>query len=514
MLQTSLQNLSKQAKSGYERLLKAIEFLYLPLFLLLTFSIAYFCFYKLDTAAVQSFDEARHGINAYEMLNSKNWIVNTFLNENDYWNLKPPISYWCIMLSFKLFGYGTFALRFYSAFAYVLMAVVVGLFVKQYGKLASLFSLALLASNVLAFFSHMARTGDADSLYTMFFTFAMLSMLSIKKNRKMLYVCGLMFALAFLTKSWHAGMIVVISGCYLLLTGEIKKLKAKEWLLFVSSFAVPILLWVTARLIADGKTFFYWMVQQDLLNRTGSDFEGHDYPFLWYFENIFHSTYDYVYLPILIVCVIGCIVFSRIFVKEKVSDVLGYVLWILLPFLAFSMVSTKLLWYVYPTFIPLCIAAAIFLDKLLHSEEILRKVRFVFLLITLFFLCQNMQTSWEVVSSMTGDELQTVLTDSTADTLYHSANAYLQLAEVEGTDVLTKTAWSPDDDTRHKYQNLIFLAETGGDYQLADGGVDAFLSSSELGVLIASKVYYDADPEAFSECRILAESENYIAVGK
>ena len=45
---------------------------------------AYLCFARLDVASLQNWDEARHGVNGYEMFKNHNYIVNTYNYENDY----------------------------------------------------------------------------------------------------------------------------------------------------------------------------------------------------------------------------------------------------------------------------------------------------------------------------------------------------------------------------------------------------------------------------------------------
>ena len=69
-------------------------------------------FYKLGCAEVCQTDEATHGVNAYEMIQSGNWIVNTYRYCIDYFNSKPPLSLWLIKASYMIFGYSSFALRF------------------------------------------------------------------------------------------------------------------------------------------------------------------------------------------------------------------------------------------------------------------------------------------------------------------------------------------------------------------------------------------------------------------
>jgi len=121
--------------------------------------------------------------------------------------------------------------------------------------------LGFFCANRLPLSAHLARSGDADSLYLMFFTFAMLAMFRIREKRKNLYFCGLMFSLAFLTKSWHAGMIVVIGGLYLLISGELFRLKLKEWGAFLLSVFAPLVLWFGWRFTKDGFTFLQQMIQ-------------------------------------------------------------------------------------------------------------------------------------------------------------------------------------------------------------------------------------------------------------
>ena len=157
------------------------------LFILLIGLIAFLSFYKLDVKYVDPWDEARHGVNAYEMANGGSLIQSTYMRQADYYNLKPPLSMYGIMLGMAIFGNTVFALRFYAALSYVLLALCVGLFAKRYGKLESLLAVAFLAVNTTAFQAHMIRSGDADSLYVLLFTLAMICMMKIRENGRYSY---------------------------------------------------------------------------------------------------------------------------------------------------------------------------------------------------------------------------------------------------------------------------------------------------------------------------------------
>ena len=66
-------------KSFYTRLLRLIDRLYPFFFAFLTLMTAFLCFRCLGIKAIDSWDEARHGISAYEMLKNGNFLENTYL---------------------------------------------------------------------------------------------------------------------------------------------------------------------------------------------------------------------------------------------------------------------------------------------------------------------------------------------------------------------------------------------------------------------------------------------------
>lgn len=159
--------------------------------------LGFYCFRCLGVQYVDSWDEARHGVNAYEMMQNGNYIQHTYNYQVDDWNLKPSISYWGIVLGFKLFGYNAFGLRFTSALAYLLTGIAVALFARRYSKEASILVLGFFCANTRPLSAHLARSGDADALYLLFFTLAMLAMFQIRENRKNLYFCGILFLWPF-----------------------------------------------------------------------------------------------------------------------------------------------------------------------------------------------------------------------------------------------------------------------------------------------------------------------------
>ena len=135
-------------------------------FILMIFAL----FAKLGSVDVNWTDEATHAVNAYEMIQNDNLWINTLLYEIDYYNTKPPLMLWLIILGYKIFGYTPLGLRFFSALSGMMMYLISFFWIYRVrGKAQSiLFASFFPACNILFNF-HMLRAGDMDSVYTLFF---------------------------------------------------------------------------------------------------------------------------------------------------------------------------------------------------------------------------------------------------------------------------------------------------------------------------------------------------------
>lgn len=476
---------------------RIFQILCILLFAWLTF----LCFYKLDVKYVDPWDEARHGVNAYEMLKQGHLIESTYRYETDYYNLKPPLSMWSIMLSMLIFGKNVFSLRLASVLCYLILALAVVCFArKRYGKTAALFSLMLLAANTTPFIAHMVRAGDADSLYVLLFSLAMLCMLQIRENHQKLYWCGFFFALAFLTKSFHAGVIVAIGGLYLLLTGELKRIKLWEYLKFFASFVIPLGLWVLGRICVDGTAFLKEMWLTDVLGRSQSGFGSNEAGFSYYFSYFIGNMTKSI--PVYRVALVLLLLASCILLIVKVADakkqtdakkkkdvsffkhlkgclfhrdVIGMSLWILVPALAFSLVRTKLLWYQYPSVTALLIVTGIVTGIVCEKKQIPLFFRLGIGLATVVTACHFSYSLFQTFEAygkdgyMTND-FQLLIQDVAAD-------------EASGDFYTAVYRAFPTDDPNHPIdskwaQQDVFVAEAYGDYHCDDGGFDGMIFNS------------------------------------
>lgn len=484
--------------------------------------LAFLCFYKLDVKYVDPWDEARHGVNAYEMLKQGSLVKSTYLYQTDYYNLKPPLSMWSIMLSMVLFGKSVWTLRLASVICYLCLALCVVCFArKRYGRLPALFSLALLCANTTPFIAHMVRAGDADSLYVLLFSLAMICMLQIRDDHRKLYLCGFLFALAFLTKSFHAGLIAVIGGLYLLLTGLFKKIRLKEYVIFILSFGAPVGLWVIARLCTDGTAFLKEMWLTDVLGRSqsgfGSNEAGFSYYFSYYLGNM--SGKVPVYRVVLGLLLVSCLILAVMSFVQKhrtkhgadgngtksvKDDMIGFSLWILIPALAFSVVRTKLLWYEYPAITALLIAAGIAAGLVCEKKMLPVGIRVALgavLLVTAGYYSHDLLQTFEQYGKdgyMTNDfqllieetangaqKYGTEIEGSAKKADEPGANKEIEKTGKQGATVYAYRALTTEDpekpvDTQWAQQD-VYVAEAYGDYICENDGWDHMLEDMKDG---------------------------------
>src|SRR5690242_12398454 len=84
---------------------------FLPLSLLIFFS--FFFFYRLDYNTLASWDEAWYGSIAREIVRTGDFIKMMW-NGQPYFD-HPPMGFWLMSISYKIFGINEFSTRFPSA---------------------------------------------------------------------------------------------------------------------------------------------------------------------------------------------------------------------------------------------------------------------------------------------------------------------------------------------------------------------------------------------------------------
>jgi 4-amino-4-deoxy-L-arabinose transferase-like glycosyltransferase len=317
------------------------------LLLLLILILAIFnCFYKISSNEIAVWDEARRGVAAFEMLNNNEYIVNTYLNQPDYWSVKPPAGLWLIAASYKTFKPSIFALRFPSALCAVLTVILVYLLAAfKYSKKAGLAAAAILCTIFPFIFDHSARAGEYDAPLALIITMIVSSLLIITKPSKLTVILGFLFALAFLLKSFAFFIPLGIFLSWLISKDRLKNWEFKHTLEVSIIFLALISCWMVLRYQVDGLEFLGKMLSTDLQSRTLSAIEGHKEGILFYPLRILSKSIWWTAFAVLI----GIILLRN---RSQNQGKIGLTIfsWVLMPLIAATIVSTKLSWYINPLY--------------------------------------------------------------------------------------------------------------------------------------------------------------------
>lgn len=242
-------------KSKNKISIMAVIELVLIIFFTLVMTISLFG--ALGEVSVHSTDEACHGINAYEMAKSGDYVVWTLKGNVDYYNSKPPLLLWLMTISYKIFGYTPLGMRVPSAVAGLILFILgVTYCYKKWGSKEALLFAAYLPACTLMFNFHMFRTGDMDSLYTLFFALTMFFMSRAEKRPILnMIMVGIFGGLAFMTKGTHAFFIAATSVLFYPFIR--KKVSIGHYFLSAGAALVVVAPWAIARYLRDGRMLFY-----------------------------------------------------------------------------------------------------------------------------------------------------------------------------------------------------------------------------------------------------------------
>ncbi len=474
---------------------------------LLLCAAVYLLFANLGEMAIADYDEARHGVNAYEMIRNDEYIVHTYGGETDYWNLKPPASFWSVVLGYRLFGYNALGLRFFSALAsLVSMALVAVWCARRYGVWAAVMALCAYVCNHGMYVNHFSRFGDADALYQLFFTIAMLCMLNGRKRFGWFYGSAFAFALAFLTKASHALNIGLICALYVLCTGKLPQLKPLRILGLLACALLPIGLWAAARYAKDGTAFFEGMFLTDVVDRLGSTAHmDNKTPLALYLEAFWSRPSLVVALIVCALCALACVLLHIRLSDDSKDALIGTLLWLVVPIVFYTVTKTKFIWYVYSGFAAICVLTAILVHAVIASGH-LKGIRTAVLALAFAAMCvfgwQNVQR----ISTITQeDTYQLVMQEMLDRDMDEGTHIYIQYnAEVQNV-------WNP----MEWMQADRLTAMLYGDTVCMDGGVEAFLADEDYAILVIGQSgNQDWINTLYEECYFRTEEGSVMIVDK
>jgi len=291
-------------------------------------------------------------------------IFNDFVSPRifgEYWYDKPPMYYWLVAGSYKVFGINEFATRFPSgvmAIACVLMIYLSGrrLFNERAGMIG-----ALVLVTSIEFF-YLGKAGVTDMTLLFFLSASLLAFIEKK------YYWAYLFAgLATVTKG-PIGLLLpgAIVFPYILVTRKwsyLKEMKIPSGLLLYALVALP---WNIAMYQLHGSAFIDTFFGYHNITRFTSP--EHAEGVLWYY-----------YIPVLLV---GFFPWTAIMLQslwasltkstEDFSTLVFLNIWAIVIFVFFSISQTKLVSYILPVYPPLAMIVGWYIDRLWTNSREMR----------------------------------------------------------------------------------------------------------------------------------------------
>ncbi|MBU1695258.1 MAG: glycosyltransferase family 39 protein [Verrucomicrobia bacterium] len=167
-------------------------------------------FWQLGARGLNEPDEGRYASVAVEMIRSGNWLVPHF--QGSVHLSKPPLTYWLIALSFKLFGVNEWAARLPSALAALGIVLMIWSLAARWFGPRGAFQTALILITAPLFFA-VARLADPNMLLTFCVTTGVWAWIGWQEEGRPLYrwLCYAAHGAAFLIKGPVGCVLILIA---------------------------------------------------------------------------------------------------------------------------------------------------------------------------------------------------------------------------------------------------------------------------------------------------------------
>lgn len=223
-------------------------------------------------------DEAAYAGFAKQMLETGDWSIPHFMWSDMH--RKPPLHFWNICLSYKLFGINEFSVRFPSAlFSLLTYMLIYFAGSPLFGKRVSFLGAVILSTTL--FVPSLAKVSVTDATLLFFTTLCSFALIYIiqKKSFKWTLIFWISFSLAMLTKGPPIILGMGALGAIFLFFHPNRKnlISLHPWFFFPLAF-LPLFLWGYFVSQKDGGAFINWMIDWYILKRVGGSVLGQTGP--------------------------------------------------------------------------------------------------------------------------------------------------------------------------------------------------------------------------------------------
>lgn len=321
-------------------------------FWLVAFISVIIIFFNLGGLPLLDPDEPVYAETPKEMIAFDDYVSPRIYGE--YWYDKPPMYYWLVAGSFKLFGVSEFAARFPSAFLGVICVLSVYLLARNLFSRDAAFAGALVLATSIEYF-YLAKAAVTDITLLLCLTVSLLCFIQ-KRYYYMYFFAGL----ATVTKGpigllFPGGIIFL----YLLATrslGQVKNMKIISGTILYALVAVP---WYGVMYGLHGSEFIDTFLGFHNLTR----FTAPEHPegVLWYYFIPVLLLGFFPWTGVLVQSVWASLTDSR---SKEQRELLFLNIWAWFIFLFFTVSRTKLVSYILPMYPPLAMIAGWYIARL------------------------------------------------------------------------------------------------------------------------------------------------------
>ena len=329
------------------------------LWLLLIFASLYILG-NIGTGSLTTYDEATMANISREILNRSDWLV--LYHGGGPWIDKPPLYMWCTAIWYALFGVNEFTTRVTSGIFGVATILLIYVFTKKIGgKNAAIFAaLTLLA---LPHYLRFAKLGMLDVTVTFFITAAIyLFWIGQDKPRYLLF-SGIAFALGYLTKGFAAVTAPIIIFTYCVFTNNVRILLRRQ---FVIGMLIAVILiggWHLSQYLVLGQKAIDTFFGVGVYKRATSTFDGHSGGMNFYQKVIFNKNKPWA---VLLYASFAYMVWLALRKRDRRAMLLCA--WMVVMYTLYTIVQSKLHWYIMPVYPALAVSSGIFLDRFLKNK--------------------------------------------------------------------------------------------------------------------------------------------------
>ncbi len=338
---------------------------------------------QISTPQLHNWDEKHHALVAKNLIKTplkpvlyKSPVLPYKIDDwtaNHVWLSKPPLALWMMASSIKLFGTHAIAVRLPS----FLLSLIGILLIFYSGKLLFGIKTGLISAFLFAIHGPLIDLANGrissdhveHTFIILFLLSIVLTQLLVKMERQklsMAFLIGTVIGLAFITK-WHIAFFTypIIAG-FILVQPKVKP-QQKHLLLLIIILSACIIPSIWLAYIYTNYTVETMSIIQGLVSPMTNIIQGHGAPWYYYLYKLSSVYGFFIFIPLLFLTV-------QLFKKFN-PNLFLILLWILIPYIIFSVAETKRFTYILIAAPAMFISIAYYINHILPTQKLSKIIK-------------------------------------------------------------------------------------------------------------------------------------------